>query len=208
MEHCKFMSGRHLVFVCAALAVLVGCGDDGDGERRTPTASPNPTATPSSDDVELSRISRSARVSDQRRARGHYARRVLVGAERRHGRTLADEAAEGLRFSCGGAECGVGAVRNYALAAPSAGAQALTLDVDTDAGVGRVELTWRTQRTLEVRFAPPQGALGGSAPAVLGDAYALADGERIYGLTERLTDSPPISRQRRGLPPYRRDPSA
>jgi alpha-glucosidase (family GH31 glycosyl hydrolase) len=60
------------------------------------------------------------------------------------------------------------------------------LEVATSEGPSaRLALRWPTPRTLEVTFEPPEPA----TLAALGDRFALAPGERIYGLTERPRDS-------------------
>ncbi len=64
------------------------------------------------------------------------------------------------------------------------------LDVATDEGLeGTLRLCFRSARTLEVDFEPP---LPGSVEA-LGEALHSPPDEAIYGLTERLRDSPALS---------------
>jgi alpha-glucosidase (family GH31 glycosyl hydrolase) len=57
--------------------------------------------------------------------------------------------------------------------------------VDTDGGDGEVRLRWRTPRALDVEFLPPDP----DAVTDFSDRWRLADGEAIYGLTERARDS-------------------
>ncbi len=65
----------------------------------------------------------------------------------------------------------------------------VVLDVDTDEGMpATVTIRWRTSRTAEVIVQPP-------VPETLeavGDRFVSPPTEAIYGLTERLRDSPPI----------------
>src|SRR5439155_19092314 len=64
-----------------------------------------------------------------------------------------------------------------------------TLTVDTDEGSpATVTLRFLTRRTLEVAIDPP---VPGGVTA-MGDRFRSPRRERIYGLTERLRDSPPL----------------
>jgi alpha-D-xyloside xylohydrolase len=64
------------------------------------------------------------------------------------------------------------------------------LTVDTDEGApAAVTVRWLTARTLEVVVAPPTP----ETLAAVGDRWRSPRGERIYGLTERLRDSPSIA---------------
>ena len=59
--------------------------------------------------------------------------------------------------------------------------------VDTDCGPATLELLWLSARAVRIVFHPPLGV------DEFGDAWALAPGERIYGMSERLTDSRPLN---------------
>jgi alpha-D-xyloside xylohydrolase len=64
------------------------------------------------------------------------------------------------------------------------------LAVDTDEGMpATVTLRFLTRRTLEVKFDPPDP----DTVAAFGDAMQSPRAEKIYGLTERLRDSPPLA---------------
>jgi alpha-D-xyloside xylohydrolase len=66
----------------------------------------------------------------------------------------------------------------------------VTLTVDTDEGTpATVTLRFLTRRTLEVALDPPSPETVGAT----GDRLRSPRRERIYGLTERLRDSPPIA---------------
>src|ERR1043166_5095528 len=65
----------------------------------------------------------------------------------------------------------------------------VTLTVDTDEGnPATVTLRFLTRRTLEVVIDPPSPA----GVTALGDRFRSPRRERLYGLTERLRDSPPL----------------
>jgi alpha-glucosidase (family GH31 glycosyl hydrolase) len=191
------MRACRLVRAALLVVLLASCGDDNHHRiGTTPTIAPSPTITPTPDDVVLIELpdrlvfrTGSAAVEVERAA-FHLALQDAAG------HTLASQAADGVRFTCGDAECAVGAIRSYVLGASSAAGRTLSLEVETDAGPGRIELTWHTQRTVELRFTPPDP----ERVTHFSDAYALAAGELIYGLTERLTDSRPINNAP-GLPP-------
>ncbi|MDJ0868086.1 MAG: glycoside hydrolase family 31 protein [Myxococcota bacterium] len=87
------------------------------------------------------------------------------------------QVAGGLAVERDGAVAAVGAVRDFDLRAG-----ALVLRVDTPDGPGEVTLAWRTARTLEVVYEPPDPA----GVEAFRDAWRLAEGERVYGLTTRL----------------------
>lgn len=75
------------------------------------------------------------------------------------------------------------------VAATSAVDDAVELQVQTSTGEpARVGLRWTSARSLRVSIEPPPGAF-----VALEDAWRLADGELIYGLTERLRDSEMIA---------------
>src|SRR5207247_1570794 len=66
----------------------------------------------------------------------------------------------------------------------------VVLTVDTDEGApATVTLAWLTPRTLEVTMEPPEPV----ALVAVGDRWRSPRSEAIYGLTERLRDSPPIA---------------
>jgi len=58
-----------------------------------------------------------------------------------------------------------------------------------DGGEAHATVRFVAERTVEVTLAPPAPA----TIAVLGDRFASPRDERIYGLTERLRDSPPVA---------------
>lgn len=69
-------------------------------------------------------------------------------------------------------------------------ADGVQLAVDTDEGVpAAVTLRFLTRRTLEVKLDPPNPATVGA----FGGALRSPRIEKIYGLTERLRDSPPLA---------------
>lgn len=70
----------------------------------------------------------------------------------------------------------------------------LRLAVETGGGTATVLLTWRSERTLEVEFRPPEGR----AVTELSDAFRLAPDELIYGLLERV--APPRERPLADIP--------
>ena len=107
--------------------------------------------------------------------RASGARRVLT-AEARSG---------GLFYERGGSVHALGAVT-----AVEALADGARLTVDTDEGdAAIVMLRYRTSRTLAVTLEPPDPA----TVTAFGDRFRSPRRELIYGLTERLRDSPPIA---------------
>jgi alpha-glucosidase (family GH31 glycosyl hydrolase) len=64
-------------------------------------------------------------------------------------------------------------------------ASALQLELAQGAATASLSLEWIGPRSLRVRYAPAPG----SRPRRICDAWKLRDGEAIYGLLERLTDS-------------------
>jgi hypothetical protein len=69
-------------------------------------------------------------------------------------------------------------------------ADGAVLGVDTDEGPqATVTLRWLTQRTLEVTMEPPLP----EGVTALGARWRSPASEAIYGLTERLRDSPPLA---------------
>jgi alpha-glucosidase (family GH31 glycosyl hydrolase) len=105
--------------------------------------------------------------------------------ERSSRRTLAREHRRGgLFYERNGARYGVGRVtRSTTLP------DGVTLDVETDEGLpATVTVRFITSRTLEVTFDPADA----STVEAFGDGWRAPGRELIYGLTERLRDSPEI----------------
>jgi alpha-glucosidase (family GH31 glycosyl hydrolase) len=102
------------------------------------------------------------------------------------GKTLAREVRTGSLFYERGEQL-VGVDGVTAVAALPDGAD---LTVDTGEGLpATVRLRFPTSRTLEVVFEPPAAA----TVTAVGDRWRSPRSEAIYGLTERLRDSPPLS---------------
>jgi alpha-D-xyloside xylohydrolase len=115
-------------------------------------------------------------------------RRVPFQLRVRLGRKLLlrEQEGGGLFYERAGVVHGLGTVRAARPVAPDG----VELDVDTDeGGVASVTLRFRTRRTLEVTLVPPDAA----GVDAVGARLHSPDTERIYGLTERLRDSPPLS---------------
>lgn len=73
----------------------------------------------------------------------------------------------------------------------------VALRVDTTEGLpATVELRFATQRTIEVTVSPPDP----SGVGAVGNRFDSPADERIYGLTERLRDSPPLAPPRIDIP--------
>jgi alpha-glucosidase (family GH31 glycosyl hydrolase) len=167
-----------------ALIVFTACGD-GSGARRGATPSPVPTATPAGgvqlierdDAIELRAAS--AAVIVTRRP----FRLALTGAG---GRALAAQAPGRLRAVTAAGDCIVTALGAYQF---DAAAGRLDAAVETSCGRGGLAIEWPGARAARVIFTPRPGA----ALQALADGWVLADGERIYGLSERLTDSRPLN---------------
>src|SRR6516165_11941934 len=106
--------------------------------------------------------------------------RLLAGRK-----TLVGEQSDGgLFYERAGTVHGLGAVRDARKLDDG-----VQLDVDTDEGsVATVTVRFLTRRTLEVELAPPDPA-GVNA---VGERLRSPSTEHIYGLTERLRDSPVI----------------
>ena len=103
-------------------------------------------------------------------------RHRLLSAERRVG---------GVFYERAGATHHLGRVR-----ATAPREDGVVLTVDTDEGTpATVTLVWLTPRTLEVTVDPPEPA----TLSAVGDRWRSPRSEVIYGLTERLRDSPPIA---------------
>src|SRR5215831_21224042 len=101
------------------------------------------------------------------------------------GRTLVREQSDGgLFYERDGTTHGLGAVRDVRRVRDG-----VQLDVETDeGGSATVTVRFLTRRTLEVELVPPEPA---SVNAV-GERLRSPSSEHIYGLTERLRDSPVI----------------
>jgi alpha-D-xyloside xylohydrolase len=125
------------------------------------------------------RVRTKAAIAEVRRT--PFQLRVLAGR-----RTLVrEQSGGGLFYERSGAVHALGDVRD-AHAVPDG----VQLDVETDEGSpAMVTLRFLTRRTLEVALDPPDAA-GVSAT---GERLQSPSTERIYGLTERLRDSPVIS---------------
>ncbi|HYR96982.1 MAG TPA: TIM-barrel domain-containing protein, partial [Candidatus Binatus sp.] len=94
-----------------------------------------------------------------------------------------EQRAGGLFYERGGTVHALGAVRDVATLADG-----VRLTIDTDEALpATVTLRFVTRRTLEVVLDPPDAA----GVAAMGDRFRSPRRERIYGLTERLRDSPP-----------------
>jgi alpha-D-xyloside xylohydrolase len=95
-----------------------------------------------------------------------------------------EQSGGGLFYERAGTVHGLGAVRDARRLADG-----VELDVETDEGaVATVTVRFLTRRTLEVMLVPPDPA-GVNA---VGERLRSPASERIYGLTERLRDSPVI----------------
>ncbi len=137
--------------------------------------------------VKTKQTARSVRLSTGRAlAEVQLARYRLEFRDQRSGKVLAREADGGsLFYERAGTTHALGAVREVTRLADG-----VRLTVDTDEGAAAtVTLRFLTRRTLEVRLEPP----GADSVSALGDRFASPASERIYGLTERLRDSPPLA---------------
>src|SRR5712692_10345261 len=99
---------------------------------------------------------------------------------------LAGELASGgLFYERGGVAHSLGSVSDVATLPDG-----VRLTVATDEGSpATVTVRFLTRRTLEVVFDPPTPA----SVAAMGDRFRSPPGEHLYGLTERLRDSPVIA---------------
>ena len=102
-----------------------------------------------------------------------------------HGLLCAEHRAGGVFYERAGAPHHLGRVR---ATAPREDGVVLTVDTDEGAAAS-VTLVWLTPRTLEVTVEPPEPA----TLSAVGDRWRSPRSEAIYGLTERLRDSPPIA---------------
>jgi len=124
------------------------------------------------------RVQTSAVVATVRLAR--YGLRVRDRATRR---TLVAEQRAGVFYERGGTSHALGKVGRVA---PTADGAVLTVATD-EGGVATVTLRFLSRRTLEVAIDPPDATGVGA----FGDRLRSPARERVYGLTERLRDSPP-----------------
>src|SRR5262245_34077209 len=125
------------------------------------------------------RVQTKAAIAEVRRT--PFQLRVLAGRKT----LVREQSSGGLFYERSGAVHALGDVRDaHALA------DGVQLDVETDEGsLATVTLRFLTRRTLEVALDPPDPA-GVSAA---GERLRSPSTERLYGLTERLRDSPAIS---------------
>jgi alpha-D-xyloside xylohydrolase len=115
-------------------------------------------------------------------ARVGLSRSTLELRLRRGGLLTAEARSGGLFYERAGAAHGLRRVRDVAALPDGA-----RLTVDTDEGrPATVTLRFRTRRTLEIVLEPPDP----TTVTAVGDRFRSPRHERIYGLTERLRDSP------------------
>lgn len=127
------------------------------------------------------RVASGEGVADVRLARF----RLRLGA--RSGRSLAtsEPSRGGVFYERAGTSHSLGRVREV-----TDTGDGVRLTVDTDEGsAATVTLRWLTQRTLEVTVEPPAP----ESLTAIGERWRSPKSERIYGLTERLRDSPPLA---------------
>jgi alpha-D-xyloside xylohydrolase len=161
--------------------LLAACG--GDADKHTPTPAPTASPTPSAGvaliesptQLEFRTAAAAVRVE-----RAKFTLTLLDGS----GRPLTAQRSNGLRYSTLDGDFTLGAIERFELHAAE---RRLTVFVTTHAGPANIDLTWSTDRTLRVRFPTPSGT------TEVADTWTLADGESIYGLSERPTDSRPIN---------------
>ncbi len=147
---------------------------------------PNPARALDPANVTIEQLGHRIRVStDDAVAEIRLRRYELRFRDRLSGRTLAREHRRGgLFYERNGTRYGIGRVTKS-----TALADGVELSVETDEALAAtVTLRFATSRTLEVTFDPPD------APTVeaFGDGWRSPGREAIYGLTERLRDSPEI----------------
>jgi len=125
------------------------------------------------------RVQTKAVVAEVRRA--PFQLRVLAGKKT----LVREQAGGGLFYERAGIVHALGDVREARTVADG-----VQLDVETDEGSpAMVTLRFVTRRTLEVALDPPDAA----GVTATGERLQSPSSERIYGLTERLRDSPVIS---------------
>jgi len=160
----RSLAWRALLF---ATAVATGCSAERAEEGGGAPGEPRAAA------LRLASAEASVEIDPE-----HFGLRLLDAS----GRVLAEEASSGLAFERDGREA---RVRRVLASAQLESGRSLALRVETDAGEGEVRLRWRTPRALDVEFVPPAF----DSVTHFGDAWRLAPGEAIYGLTERNADS-------------------
>ncbi len=180
-------------FALLLALLLAACGDDNQHGGTMPTPTPpavRGTLAVEGDTLVFRTAAAALRIEQS------PLRLTLTDSS---GRVVASQGPSGLSFLAGGGAVASGDVSTYALTENDGGAgrtRTLELSVTTASGDGHVRLQWLSDRTLRVAFAAPDGI----APSHYADAWTLAPGEAIYGLTERLTDSRPLTNVP-GFPP-------
>lgn len=160
------------VAVTALLPVLFGLGCGG------------------SDDVSFSRDGDSLRFATQEATAVINTQPFSLTLLDASGRELAREAPGALEYERAGRDFPAGDV-----AGVERDGRTLRLLVDTEGGPGNLALTWRSDRTLELLFEPPQPL----PVTAFADSYRLTADEAIYGLSERVSASD--ERVRPDVPP-------
>ena len=164
--------------------LLAACGDDGSGGPRstpTPTAVPTPAGAVTLIETDATlqlRTTTTALVIDR-----DPFRLTLTNGD---GDVLAQQTSGRLRVVTAGGDCAVTALGDFAF---DRAAGRLDADIETSCGAASLTVEWPGDRAARVIFTPPASV----ELQHLADAWALAPGERIYGLSERLTDSRPIN---------------
>jgi alpha-D-xyloside xylohydrolase len=156
-----------------AVVLLLGLASAARGDDATPV-----TVGPGGAVVRLTTDAAQVEVARRRfrlRVRDRGARRVVVR----------EDAAGGLFYERAGVRHGLGAVTGVTLVPGG-----VRLTVDTDEGrPATVTLRFPRARTLEVALDPPDPA----TVDAMGERLRSPAREAIYGLTERLRDSPPLA---------------
>lgn len=177
---------RRSVLLALLCLLVAACGDDdGSGHRATATPTAVPTPTPAG---AVTLVETDASIELRTAAAALIVSRApfRIALADHAGDQLAQQSAGRLRAITDGGEC---AVRALGAVHFDAAAGRLDADAETNCGTGVLTIEWPSDRAARVIFSPPPGA----APRALADTWALAPGERIYGLSERLTDSRPLN---------------
>ena len=164
--------------------VLAACGDDDSGgTRATATPTALPTATPTAR-VEL--IEGASALELRTSAASLVINRspFRLALTDRTGHQLGAQVPGRLRGESESRTCAATAVDDFHFD-PTTGR--LVVFVDSECHGESLELLWLSDRAVRVVFHTQPDS------DQLGDAWELAPGERIYGLTERLTDSRPLN---------------